>query len=105
MKKVIRIWNASNRVRLHVDKEFHSNQLAAMDSLIDRGIATKEQVGSRNDSVNKLAEINNREAIDVSQKAKVKWTVEGDENSKFFHGVLKKKHRQMDITCVLKDGN
>lgn len=62
-------------------------------------------MASRFDSVNRLVEINKLEALDVAQKAKVRRMVEFYENSKFFHGVLKKKHRQMDITCVLKDGN
>nr|GEX05023.1 putative RNA-directed DNA polymerase, eukaryota, reverse transcriptase zinc-binding domain protein [Tanacetum cinerariifolium] len=36
--------------------------------------------------------------------AKVKWSVEGDENSRFFHGLLNKKQRQLSIRGVMKDG-
>nr|GFB56672.1 RNA-directed DNA polymerase, eukaryota, reverse transcriptase zinc-binding domain protein [Tanacetum cinerariifolium] len=38
------------------------------------------------------------------QKAKIKWSVEGDENSHFFHGILNKMRKQMSIRGVMKDG-
>lgn len=44
LKNVIRLWNSSNYVRLQVDKEFHSSHLVTLDSLIDKGIASKEDV-------------------------------------------------------------
>lgn len=34
------------------------------------------------------------------KKAKVSWSVEGDENSKFFHGMLKKRRRQKMIRGI-----
>nr|GFC27793.1 RNA-directed DNA polymerase, eukaryota [Tanacetum cinerariifolium] len=35
---------------------------------------------------------------------KVKWAIEGDENSKFFHGIVNKKLRHLDIKGILVDG-
>ncbi|GJS53185.1 hypothetical protein Tco_0626547 [Tanacetum coccineum] len=39
-----------------------------------------------------------KERLDAMQKAKVKWGVEADENSKFFHGIVNRKGRQLAIT-------
>ncbi|GJT73544.1 hypothetical protein Tco_1032830 [Tanacetum coccineum] len=39
------------------------------------------------------------------QKAKIRWAIEGDENTKYFHGVINKKHSQMAIRGVLVDGD
>ncbi|GKB55733.1 hypothetical protein Tco_0911919 [Tanacetum coccineum] len=36
-------------------------------------------------------QVNKAQASEVAQKAKIKWYVEGDENTKFFHGMLNKK--------------
>ncbi|GJZ08806.1 RNA-directed DNA polymerase, eukaryota [Tanacetum coccineum] len=41
----------------------------------------------------------------VAQKAKVRWAIEGDENSKYFHGIINKKRSQLAIRGVLIDGD
>ncbi|GKD29616.1 RNA-directed DNA polymerase, eukaryota [Tanacetum coccineum] len=45
------------------------------------------------------------EARDSLQKSKIKWAIEGDENSKFFHGIINKKRSQLSIRRVFVDGN
>ncbi|GKA17763.1 RNA-directed DNA polymerase, eukaryota [Tanacetum coccineum] len=44
------------------------------------------------------------EARDYRQKAKIRWAVEGDENSKFFHGIVNKKRSSLSIRGILVDG-
>ncbi|GKA53488.1 RNA-directed DNA polymerase, eukaryota [Tanacetum coccineum] len=41
---------------------------------------------------------------DNFQKSKVKWAVEGDENSKFFHGIINKRRAQLAIRGIFVDG-
>nr|KAJ0192803.1 hypothetical protein LSAT_V11C800417590 [Lactuca sativa] len=36
--------------------------------------------------------------VDIAQKVKAMWAKEGDENSKMFHSILKRKQRKM-IVC------
>ncbi|GKB92833.1 RNA-directed DNA polymerase, eukaryota [Tanacetum coccineum] len=38
------------------------------------------------------------------QKAKVRWAIEGDENSKYFHGIINKKRSNLAIRGVFVDG-
>ncbi|GKB23442.1 hypothetical protein Tco_0862843 [Tanacetum coccineum] len=45
------------------------------------------------------------EAKDNIQKSKIKWAIEGDENLKFFHGIINKKRSQMSIHGVFIDGD
>ncbi|GJW12096.1 RNA-directed DNA polymerase, eukaryota [Tanacetum coccineum] len=44
-------------------------------------------------------------SLDLAQKAKVRWAIEGDENSKYFHGIINKKRSQLAIRGVLIDGD
>nr|GEY23912.1 RNA-directed DNA polymerase, eukaryota [Tanacetum cinerariifolium] len=41
---------------------------------------------------------------DAAQKAKVKWAIKGDENSKFFHGIINKRRAQLAIRGVFVNG-
>ncbi|GJR17493.1 hypothetical protein Tco_0869937 [Tanacetum coccineum] len=44
-------------------------------------------------------------AMEASQKAKIKWEIEGDENSKYYLGILNKKRNQLSIRGVLVEGD
>ncbi|GKG00978.1 hypothetical protein Tco_0305683 [Tanacetum coccineum] len=42
-------------------------------------------------------------ASELSQKSKIRWSIEGDENSKFFHNIINKKRAQLAIRGILVD--
>ncbi|GJU03526.1 RNA-directed DNA polymerase, eukaryota, reverse transcriptase zinc-binding domain protein [Tanacetum coccineum] len=42
--------------------------------------------------------------MEMAQKAKIKWAVEGDENSGFFHGTINKRRSILNIRGVMVDG-
>nr|GEX76886.1 RNA-directed DNA polymerase, eukaryota [Tanacetum cinerariifolium] len=41
---------------------------------------------------------------DFMQKAKVRWAIEGDENSKFFHGIINRKRANLSVNGIMVDG-
>nr|GFC66660.1 RNA-directed DNA polymerase, eukaryota [Tanacetum cinerariifolium] len=53
----------------------------------------------------KLLNINDMESKDYIQKSKVTWAIEGDENAKFFHGIINKKRSQLAIRGIFVDGS
>ncbi|GJV63547.1 RNA-directed DNA polymerase, eukaryota [Tanacetum coccineum] len=104
LKKAIRIWIGKKRSDDAALKKSHLDLLSVIDIKIDRGTARAEDLNSRTESVKILGDLDRLEAKDLAQKAKVKWALEGDENSSFFHSSLKKKRRQLAIKGILKDG-
>ncbi|GKD29328.1 RNA-directed DNA polymerase, eukaryota [Tanacetum coccineum] len=51
-----------------------------------------------------IHDLDKRHSSDLAQKAKIQWAIEGDENSKYFHGIINKKRSQLAIRGVLVDG-
>ncbi|KAI3763779.1 hypothetical protein L2E82_13776 [Cichorium intybus] len=78
--------------------------MVEIDKKADIGGGVNGDVENRMFLAKELADINRIETLDVAQKAKVKWAIEGDENSKFFHGILNKRRRNTAVRGVFSDG-
>ncbi|GJT04571.1 hypothetical protein Tco_0839033 [Tanacetum coccineum] len=50
-----------------------------------------------------LNDINSIDSLESAQKSKVHWAIEGDENTKFIHGIINSKHSQLAIHGTLVD--
>ncbi|GKA42629.1 hypothetical protein Tco_0735289, partial [Tanacetum coccineum] len=79
-------------------------ELEAIDLIIDKGQGNEDVIRSRADIMNQLHNCNKLDSMEAAQKAKVKWAVEGDENSGFFHGIINKKRNIRSIRGVMVDG-
>ncbi|GJY23421.1 hypothetical protein Tco_0397079 [Tanacetum coccineum] len=79
-------------------------ELRILDELIDKGNGSDEIVNNHLEILGKLQQVNKAQASEVAQKAKIKWYVEGDENTKFFHGMLNKKRSQLNIRGIMING-
>ncbi|GKC27569.1 hypothetical protein Tco_1034863, partial [Tanacetum coccineum] len=78
--------------------------LAAIDTLIDKGVSSSTHLEDRLDIMNHLSSLDNTESIELAQKAKVKWSIKGDENSKKFHGIINKRRNNLAIRGTIIDG-
>ncbi|GKB86994.1 RNA-directed DNA polymerase, eukaryota, partial [Tanacetum coccineum] len=74
LKQTIRKWHKEKKKSTHTSRSSLKQDLADLDKVID-----------------------NREA-------KIKWAIEGDENSNYYHGILNKKRNQLSVRGVLADG-
>ncbi|GJX58573.1 RNA-directed DNA polymerase, eukaryota [Tanacetum coccineum] len=104
LKNVIRAWSSSKRLSDNLLKKEHQRCLSLVDDMVDQGTATSDDLNRRITSMKILSDIESKEASDTAQKAKVKWAIEGDENTSFFHSSLKKKRRQSAIKGILHNG-
>nr|GFC66480.1 RNA-directed DNA polymerase, eukaryota [Tanacetum cinerariifolium] len=76
--------------------------LVEIDKNLDEGANPDELFPTRTDLNRKLYEINQMDLKDVAQ---IRWAIEGDENSKFFHGVINKRRSHLAIRRVFASGD
>nr|GFA00972.1 RNA-directed DNA polymerase, eukaryota [Tanacetum cinerariifolium] len=93
----IKSWVHQNRVLDNAKRKDVVKNLESIDKQIDQHGCLKDLLTSRRDLWKKLTDIDVNNGKDLAQKAKVKWAIEGDENSKFFHGIINKKGKKLAI--------
>ncbi|GJS12910.1 RNA-directed DNA polymerase, eukaryota [Tanacetum coccineum] len=82
LKGRIHSWVKDEKEKAHVLKNSLKKKLADIDSIVDKGEVTSDVLEVRLDTMNSLTKLENMESIELAQKAKIKWSIEGDENSK-----------------------
>ncbi|GJS77396.1 hypothetical protein Tco_0727277 [Tanacetum coccineum] len=104
LKNKIKEWNSRFLKNSKADLTHLQEELKQIDAEIDCGKGNDSIVAQRLDvmnSINNIVKIYDSQAL---QKAKIKWAIEGDENSRFFHGIINKRRKQRSIRGVMKDG-
>nr|GEX69244.1 RNA-directed DNA polymerase, eukaryota [Tanacetum cinerariifolium] len=104
LKNRIRDGQKTNRSSMNNVKAQYKSDLVALDLRVDKGNGTVEDGIKKVEIINKILDCDKLNSIEVAQKAKVKWAVEGDENSSFFHGVLNKMRNLLNIRGIINDG-
>nr|GEZ25451.1 RNA-directed DNA polymerase, eukaryota [Tanacetum cinerariifolium] len=104
LKKGIRSWVSNyKKDQSRVVGDF-KKQLHDVDIVLDQGGVNDDLLLARKDLVKSIQEFQSSEACDYAQKAKVQWAIEGDENSKFYHGIINRKCSQLSIKGIMVDG-
>ncbi|GJS22452.1 RNA-directed DNA polymerase, eukaryota [Tanacetum coccineum] len=73
--------------------------------MFDNGLSNEDLVTERTSLLKDLHNINMCHSLDMAQKAKIRWSIEGDEKFKFFHGIINMKRSQPAIRGVLVEGD
>ncbi|PWA82839.1 RNA-directed DNA polymerase, eukaryota, Reverse transcriptase zinc-binding domain protein [Artemisia annua] len=79
-------------------------RLIEIEEKIDERVASDEERQERMNLLKECDDLNKLEQMDTFQKARVKWDVEGDENSKIFHRMLKQKRHQQTVKGIMING-
>ncbi|GJY95372.1 RNA-directed DNA polymerase, eukaryota [Tanacetum coccineum] len=83
LKNILKEWSKTKREDRSKQKRDCLTNLEEIDRHIDQGLGDQSDLDSRLDFTNQLLDLEKKESIDLYQKAKIKWAIEGDENSKF----------------------
>nr|GEZ27307.1 RNA-directed DNA polymerase, eukaryota [Tanacetum cinerariifolium] len=102
LKHRLKAWSCDKKYLHNKERNLIQESLLGIDLCLDQGVGLPNDVLNRSKLVRELDDLNKKESIDLAQKAKVKWAIEGDENSKFYHGIVKKK-RYLAIKGILME--
>nr|GEZ49059.1 RNA-directed DNA polymerase, eukaryota [Tanacetum cinerariifolium] len=104
LKVRIQAWIKDKRSSVSGEKDSIKKELSDIDRLLDGGDVFDYNLLRRSELHSNLYNINQMESKEYLQKSKIKWDIEGDENSKLFHGLINKKRFQLAICRVFIDG-
>nr|GEV28936.1 RNA-directed DNA polymerase, eukaryota [Tanacetum cinerariifolium] len=86
LKTVLKKWNRDDMHKTTVTRLSVQSRILDLDKLINNGRSNDGIINERTSLLKDLLDLNKRHSLDMAQKAKIQWAIEGDENSKYFHG-------------------
>nr|GEU52511.1 RNA-directed DNA polymerase, eukaryota [Tanacetum cinerariifolium] len=111
-KKKLQALKVSIRAWIKNHKEIQSKRrndinlkLSSIDQQLDQGMVNDDILLARMNFMKQLQDIKSAETCDYVQKAKIKWAIKGDENSKFFHGIVNRKRANLAIKGIMVNGD
>nr|GEZ12517.1 RNA-directed DNA polymerase, eukaryota [Tanacetum cinerariifolium] len=104
LKQRLKEWSSIKRRNKDHERKVIQYSLIEIDLRLDKGNGRPDDLTKRANLFRDLKDIDHKDSIDLAQKAKIKWAVEGDENFKFFHGIVNKKIRHLAIKGILVNG-
>nr|GEZ85067.1 RNA-directed DNA polymerase, eukaryota, reverse transcriptase zinc-binding domain protein [Tanacetum cinerariifolium] len=88
--------------------ETSSNEAIALlqdsDHKIDSSMAFDSKKETRLQLLHEIHNTDRMESMDLFHKARIKWDIEGDENTKFFPSLIKQNRRRQAIQWIMVDG-
>ncbi|GJZ14187.1 RNA-directed DNA polymerase, eukaryota, reverse transcriptase zinc-binding domain protein [Tanacetum coccineum] len=98
------MWNKLNKEKSEKSKRSLIAELADCDAIIDKGEGEINVVNRRTEVFRLLQEVEKMQSLETAQKTKIKWAIEGNENSKYYHDVINKKRNLLNIRGILVEG-
>ncbi|GJZ65686.1 RNA-directed DNA polymerase, eukaryota [Tanacetum coccineum] len=91
LKYAIKQWSRNANSRSFKAKTTIQAKLSDIDKILYQGGSSEDILNTRATLLKELNNINTVDSLEKAQKAKIRWAIEGDENSKYFHNILNKK--------------
>ncbi|GJS76695.1 RNA-directed DNA polymerase, eukaryota, partial [Tanacetum coccineum] len=91
LKGKIRDWIKVKRFNSSNHKTELKDQLATIDKIVDKGEGNSEILNNRSAIFKSLQDIEKLESMEMVQKTKIKWGIEGEDEHKILYGMLNKQ--------------
>ncbi|GKD40599.1 RNA-directed DNA polymerase, eukaryota, reverse transcriptase zinc-binding domain protein [Tanacetum coccineum] len=105
LKDKFKQWSNNIKMLERNRKTVALEEINSIEKRIDEGSAMPSDNDHRLILLQEIEKIDKFTSMDLIQKARVKWDIEGDENSKFFHGLINQKRQNQRINRIMVKGN
>ncbi|GJX06992.1 RNA-directed DNA polymerase, eukaryota, reverse transcriptase zinc-binding domain protein [Tanacetum coccineum] len=105
LKNAIRIWKRDVVSKNDLAMCELKTKINLLDEKAENVGLDSQERSARLSYMKNIDDLENIIRLDLMQKAKVKWAIEGDENSKFFHGLVNNKFSRSRINGIYINGN
>ena len=103
-KKNIRIWRSNVLLKEECKLKDLKANVDSLDTKAEHDGLLESDVKNRLELLKQIEELEHIKSLDLKQKAKIKWAIEGDENTKFFHGIVNNNFSRSRINGILIKG-
>ncbi|GKD17256.1 RNA-directed DNA polymerase, eukaryota, partial [Tanacetum coccineum] len=97
LKSTIKSWRSSVKLNESTFTVSLRNTIDPIDTKAEISPLTTHDIENRTFLVNELMDLEHHNLKDLRQKAKVRWALEGDENTRFFHGIINNNRNRCRI--------
>nr|GEX73150.1 putative RNA-directed DNA polymerase, eukaryota, reverse transcriptase zinc-binding domain protein [Tanacetum cinerariifolium] len=105
LKTLIKEWSQKRHISQFQEKKALLENIKVFDANIASRSDNFVLDSQRTEWLTKLRNIESNENSNFIQKAKIKWGIEEDENSKFFHATVNQKRRYLSIHGIKHGGH
>nr|GEV77987.1 RNA-directed DNA polymerase, eukaryota, reverse transcriptase zinc-binding domain protein [Tanacetum cinerariifolium] len=103
MKEVLAYSSTSSVIGNRL-KDRLKNGLNELDQILDMNVATDLEREEHLKLLHECEELDRISRMNLAQKAHSHWEIEGDENTKYFHGLINHRRRQQMVKGVMIEG-
>ncbi|GJU68923.1 putative RNA-directed DNA polymerase [Tanacetum coccineum] len=100
----IKTWTTNQMLSQNKVKEDLKKQLLEWDVRAENGLINDLDVAKRGEWIMDLNHLDQIHRNDLKQKSRIRWAVEGDENTRFFHSLLKFNNSKSNIKGINING-
>ncbi|KAL7584329.1 hypothetical protein Lser_V15G44766 [Lactuca serriola] len=105
LKNKLKKWRANEYPKETVELKRIKQQVHDIDCLAERRQLSELEMNDRRSGIHKIIEMEKLLTLDLKQKSRIKWVIDGDENTSFFHGYVNNKLRKSRIMGLQINGS